>query len=316
MGHAASLPTAQAHLNKPSAADLPFHMCAEPDSGDEGQELTSAEENAVLRMLHDLRMVEAAPPQQLLDNFPPELLSIIATTLNVDALQNLSRTCSQLARVVRQTVQDLLDSSVGALDILVDEEHTAAMQACVQDGSSLRNSSEIIRTTGEQLFVLLDGSGIVRGLVGDGPSDGLSIGELGVREYHLRETGTIPDYAQCRLWRAEYPSVEELVFSNPKELHARLRDLCEDLSAIAHVRFRLLSLYFAREERVLGPGAELELREQSAACAAIHRWLRAMHKHRFVVGPCGGWGPPLCEIYNRRGDKLDPDMYGYKPRSA
>ena len=69
MGHAASLPTAetQAHLNKPSAEIIP-HMCAEPDSGDEDEELTSAEENAVLRKLHDLRMAE--PRQQLLVNFP------------------------------------------------------------------------------------------------------------------------------------------------------------------------------------------------------------------------------------------------------
>ena len=101
MGHAASMPKEGTPPDAP-----PFIICTEPDSEDEGEELTTAQENAVLCSLHHLRLAEVRVQTnpQLLESFPPDLLAIMAAKLDVDALASLSCTCSTLKLLVSQVM--------------------------------------------------------------------------------------------------------------------------------------------------------------------------------------------------------------------
>jgi hypothetical protein len=66
------------------------------------------------------------------------------------------------------------------------------------------------------------------------------------------------------------------------DLLRRIQDFGDNMREIPDRHFRLLTLY-------LDPGIETQLREHSVLCAAIHRWLHAVHKHHFVVRASVGW---------------------------
>lgn len=269
MGHAASMPQ---EVGKPCAP--PFIMCTEPDSGDEGEELTTAEENAVLRALHHLQLAEATvqTTPQLLESFPLDLLAIMATRFDVDALKSLSCSCSKLRSLVRQAVREELVSSVGNLStMLLEEDPVAEMMACVQKSSSPRDS---IRLVGEQLFVLLDGR--------------VSISDEDIDRLRLSRTAGTWFDGLPHLWEDDLdthaqplPRGESLL-SDPVELLRRIQYFGDNMREIPDRHFRLLTLY-------LDPGIETQLREHSVLCAAIHRWLHAVHKHHFVVRASVGW---------------------------
>ena len=287
MGHAAST-SAQPWQNP--------QICEEPPSDDECEEMTLAEENALRRtLLEENAGTHTAAEQSggFLAQCTPDLLAVVATQLNVESLQCLRCTCRVLAHAVLQAVQDELSSSIMQLDCLVQEDAetcAAAMNAFVNSSAPPLN----VRLTVESLFVLVVESEVLESerqdheLMTSMDAFCLANGnESAVQSLRIARDlqgggPGVPERAPNR-WQQGAK-----LLSNPHLLHSTLLQLSDDKMAIPHERFVVLQsdpVYKHYFSEILPAFLPEQVREHSAPCAAVCRWLHAMHKDHFVVRP-------------------------------